>query len=466
MTGVMLFASVLLGVVLVVRRPEWIAPYFAFLIFMRVSDVLRAEYGLPSSFMFIGPLLLGVPIWRWLTTGERLGRGWRPALLMGVIYTCMGLASFIYAFDPGRTHEALMEYADGLLIMLVMTASLRRLVDFDRTLWAILVAGAVLAGLAVIQQLAGGWDQTFAGFARTELRNIYDDSAGFRSEGPVSANYFGMILVAVVPLAMHRLVFDGHRHARRIAALALVLLLAAIFFTYSRGAVVALAVVISLMAVWVPRRRRVPTLLAAGATLALGAIVILPSPYGERLMALGQVAGIASGEMPQDRALRGRLSELRSAAMMFGDHPLLGVGYGNFELHYGRYAARIGLDGRREERQAHSLYLEVAAETGIVGLVVFAALVGVALKTALRARAESRQAGDAATARAIEALLLSLLGYLAGSLFLHLTYPRYFWLLLAITYATSALLRPAPSTEGHAQRARLIELPSEDPSCA
>jgi hypothetical protein len=84
----------------------------------------------------------------------------------------------------------------------------------------------------------------------------------------------------------------------------------------------------------------------------------------------------------------------------------------------------------------------VAAETGIVGLLTFGALIGGAGMGALRARRSLAEAGEAEAEKIATGFGIALLGYLAGSIFLHLTYPRYFWLLLGIGLGMYALAEP------------------------
>jgi O-antigen ligase len=442
MEGLLLFALALVGFGFVVVRPEWGAPYFAFLLFMRYSDVIRGEFGVPSLFMILAPALLLIAIGRWLFSGDALGRGWRPALWLLLLYGAVCAASLTYASQTDRTSEALLNYADGIVIVLVMTFYLRTPRDLERTVWALIGAAGILASLAVWQQLTGSFDDTYAGFSRAELRNIFNRNSGYRSEGPVSANYFALILVAVVPLAVERLLHARGRAPRLVAGFTLVVSLATIVFTYSRGGLVALAMCCVPMLIWLPRRYIGRSLVLGGLLAAVLALFVLPADYMQRLGALTQVFSAGRGQVPSDSALRGRLSEVTSAAMIFSDHPVVGVGYGNFEVYYPRYAQRLGLDGRREERQAHSLYLEVAAETGIVGLLTFGALIGGAGMGALRARRSLAEAGEAEAEKIATGFGIALLGYLAGSIFLHLTYPRYFWLLLGIGLGMYALAQP------------------------
>jgi O-antigen ligase len=100
--------------------------------------------------------------------------------------------------------------------------------------------------------------------------------------------------------------------------------------------------------------------------------------------------------------------------MMVGDHPLLGVGSGNYEVHYPSYARVVALDGRREERAAHSLYLEVAAENGLARTRRVRGLLGYALRGVHRTRA-GFAAAETRALRTATALGIAFAGFLIGS---------------------------------------------------
>jgi O-antigen ligase len=438
-----LTASLLLGtiaaLVLVARKPEWGAPVFAFVIFIRLSDALRGEFGTPSVFQFLAPGLLLILVARWLFSGERVGEGWRPAVWLLAAYAAVCMLSILYAQDVERTGAELMKQIDGVLIVIVMSSFIRGPQDLRRVVWALLLAGLFLSSLTVLQQLTGSFENNFAGFSHVESRNLYGDQAGGRAEGPVSANYYAILLVLLVPMAVDRSINERSGKVRAVAGFALLLFLSAIVFTYSRGALVSLAVVGLMLVIWL----RMRWVVAVGAMALLILPFVLPRDYLERASTFTQVIGILSGEAPRDSAIRGRLSEVTSAAMMFGDAPLLGVGYGNFELHYPRYARELALDARRTDRAAHNLYLEVAAETGVVGLSAFGLLLGYAVTGIGRARRRAENAGDPDLVRLVTGFGIGVVGYLTGSLFLHLSYPRYFWLLLGVAFGLEAIARGA-----------------------
>ncbi len=64
----------------------------------------------------------------------------------------------------------------------------------------------------------------------------------------------------------------------------------------------------------------------------------------------------------------GRLTLWRTALLMFGDYPVLGVGPDNFRWQYGAYA---GLEEWNTGIHANNLYIELLADSGLLGLVAF-----------------------------------------------------------------------------------------------
>lgn len=112
---------------------------------------------------------------------------------------------------------------------------------------------------------------------------------------------------------------------------------------------------------------------------------------------------------------------------MFIDSPLLGVGRNNYPIRYQDYAEIIGLEYRDSEREAHSLYVELMAETGIAGIIAF----GGVIFTLFQALIQLRKQPNANLAW-LNAITLSITAYLANSVFLHAAYLRFFLLFMAL----------------------------------
>ena len=121
----------------------------------------------------------------------------------------------------------------------------------------------------------------------------------------------------------------------------------------------------------------------------------------------------------------------RVALAMFSDHPLLGVGTGRFAFFFPEYSSLTPREFGPFWGTAHSLYLQVLAEQGIVGLLALLLWIGTLLRDGLRGlRAEPSPASPL-----LAAGVISLGGWLAYSVFQHTLYIWgllfYFWLLAA-----------------------------------
>ena len=85
-------------------------------------------------------------------------------------------------------------------------------------------------------------------------------------------------------------------------------------------------------------------------------------------------------------AILSRATESLAALLVFIDHPVIGVGPGMFRYYYGDYAEYVGLRVLTTDRQAHNLYLGVAAETGALGEICFLLILYVTLRNLARVR--------------------------------------------------------------------------------
>jgi hypothetical protein len=83
----------------------------------------------------------------------------------------------------------------------------------------------------------------------------------------------------------------------------------------------------------------------------------------------------------------------------------------------------------------------MAADLGIVGLGTFLAMVATAMIILYR-RARYWRPRDPERAILASSFLFALFAYLASSAFLHLSYQRFFWALLALAASAAWALRP------------------------
>jgi O-antigen ligase len=134
-----------------------------------------------------------------------------------------------------------------------------------------------------------------------------------------------------------------------------------------------------------------------------------------------------------------------AAFHVFLDYPLLGVGPGHYSPYYSvEYMSNpeIAFRNITTTRRAHSLYFELAAETGVIGLAFFLGMVFHVLRALWGLRRRLMQTRSD-LANLATGFFLGLLMYYTTALFLHLSFQRYYWLFFGVAAAAIQLLRQA-----------------------
>jgi O-antigen ligase len=133
---------------------------------------------------------------------------------------------------------------------------------------------------------------------------------------------------------------------------------------------------------------------------------------------------------------------------VFLDHPIFGVGPGHFAEYYSApYANRVGLIKITKKLMGHNLYLETLAETGITGLACLLAILFVIMRGLWRERRHWMQSNPE-IANWATAFFLCLCAYAISAVFAHLTYLRYFWVLVALSSAAARITHSQREEQG------------------
>ena len=433
-----------------VARPDLGLVVLVFVTYSRVSDVLIEYHGLPSVAQPLVAVLLAVVLARWLALREE-PTGWMGPLQLVAAFGLVLVVSLYAAVDMPMAYDVVGGFARDAVLVLVVVLLFQRGEALPAVIWSLLAVGIALGTLGIWQYMTGGFATDFGGFAQAPEQHIFGRVDDHRIAGPVGdPNYFGQILVVLVPLALGRLRDERALWLRGLALWALVATVVATVLTYSRGALFALVVVAVALLVSRPPRLRTVALGVAAAAVAL-ATLGAPEGYGERIESMvAFVPGI--GGPAHEPSLGGRMSALAAGWGMFADHPVIGVGPGQFVAHFRPYTEGLGMRTPGAELRPHNLYVEMAAEHGLVGLVVFGVLLAGVFAGLRDARRRFRRAGAVDYASMTADLRIGILGYLAGAVFIHAAYPRYMWLLFALALALPAAARHEETrvTEGEA----------------
>ena len=403
-----------------------------FMVYTRFSDVMVRSHNAPSVLQPYMLLLVVGIVARWVFRRE-LSRDWIKVTLLVLAYAVVIFSSLFYASDFAVAQESGIDFLKDGAITVILVILINRVENFRKVIWILLIVGIILGTISVYQGISGAYDNDFWGFGRTGgVQNIVGATEGNRVAGPIGdPNYYAQILLVLIPLAINRLVNEKHFLLKTLAGWALIVSSLAVVFSYSRGAVV--AAVIMVLYAMILRPPKISDLVLG---MLLGAIILffLPANYTARIATIPDVFG-GTNSVRGEVSFRGRASETIVAWLMFIDHPVFGVGVNNYPVFYQQYSRTLGLDPRVEQRQAHNLYLQVAAETGIAGILVFGGILWslfMGVQSSWRRLVQERFDEFAGLIFSFE---IGMVGYLGAALFIHAAYPRYFWLLAGIAFA-------------------------------
>jgi O-antigen ligase len=177
--------------------------------------------------------------------------------------------------------------------------------------------------------------------------------------------------------------------------LSVLLLLAALAASLSRGAWVGAACGVMGMALALGQRARRWALAALGLAalvLALGGAGLLPTVLADRLASITRYLAIfdagAVAITPQNFAVVERMAQMQAGWRMFLAHPLTGVGPGNYTPAYPHFAVGAWYASRGH---AHNYYIHMLAETGAIGALAYLVLLSGVIRQAIATlRAENR----------------------------------------------------------------------------
>lgn len=409
-----------------------------FLAYTRLSDIAVHRFDAPSVAKLFIPLLIGAILARWVFNNEP-PRGWEKVSILLGIYGLVGFGSILYAPDPSRVLYTMLAYAKDAIIAVVVVILLHSPRTFHKVVWCLLAIGIFLGTISIFQYVTHTYQNDYWGFASANIQTIVGQKSDYRAAGPIGdPNYFAQVMVVLVPMALERFLHEKRLLLRGLALWALVAALFSVLLTYSRGGFLALGVaVISFFILYPPKISFIPV----GIVLALVLASLAPPSYFDRILSVNELFNPSGSLYVQDLALRGRTSENLAAVEMIKEHPLFGVGLSNFSLLFNEYSRESGLALVATERAAHNLYLEVLAETGIVGIAVFLFILSSSFKSLILAWRTFQKTNHKDYAGLTAGFAMGLLGYLIAAFFIHNAYPRYFYLLIGLALSCEMVAR-------------------------
>jgi O-antigen ligase len=341
----------------------------------------------------------------------------RMVRLRSATTTCLlglalwGLLSIPGALAQGMAFRAWTDLARSIGMCLVVAASVRNARDVERLMFVYFGVTAVYTGVVLsrFQLGAESW--------RLGRLYYYD------------ANDLATLIATAMPLGLYFLLGRGRAVVRAFAGVGLAVLAVGLIRSGSRGgflAFLAVAAFVLLRVTTIPARSRLAGLVVILAVLAATA----SDQYWAQMQTI-----VHPKEDYNTTSEEGRLKVWARGLDYMAGSPVFGVGVKNFPVAEGTISplARLAERGIGVRwGAAHNSYVQVGAELGIPGLLLFIGLIWSAFKALGRA---TRPGGEAA--RLAQSLMAALVGFMVGAFFLSLAYTDMLYTLMALVIATA-----------------------------
>jgi len=387
----------------------FLRPFYGILLWTIVAFVnpQHLAYGFASTFPLAQtiaiPTLAGFLVFN---------RGWRQlasrefAMLVGlwIWFTITSLLTVKMPLFVDHADDTWFRWAFVSKILLMTVVAICVIDNFNRLrIFLLVIAGS------------------FGLFVAKDLPFMILTGGQFRLYGPAASmiadnNDFGLAVNMTVPLFFFLARTESNRRLKGLLYGLFLASIPAVFFTYSRGALVGLVAVSFLMFLQMKRRLALTPVIVLAVAIAL---VMAPQAWRDRMSTLGN-------DKLDNSALE-RINAWTFCWRLANDFPVTGGGFDTFTPQlFKRYAPDV-----RDVHGPHSIYFGVLAEHGFTGLFLYLLLVFSSLFSTFKLARHARYYGDERALAYASMFRLSLVGFLTSGLFLGRAYFDYYFAIVA-----------------------------------
>lgn len=391
--------------ILLIAIPIFFQPKIGLILAVALNITSASAFFLGGVYMGAIALTIGAWVLRSIVVGQAFARAPQNRLILAL--TAIIFFSLIRASDLGRSYQSLDMYIKVVvfyfvLINLIDTSQMLKVI-----LWVITISAFFIALYGLIQFVSA-----------PPVVGVLNRIASTKGD----ANNLALTLVSAIPFSIALFKIEKNIISKAILGLSTAIILFTVPLTFSRGGLLALIVVLFLLVSRIQKKRYAIFILLLFVGLS---VLILPTAVWER----ASMTSLSS----MDASIQMRTRLLRGGLAMFLDHPIFGVGIGNFIVHSYHYS------GVLPPSYAHNMFLHVAAELGILGLFFFAALLWITWRMLRQVQKATSGETQPFLFFASQGIEISLIGFCVATFFLSQQFNKMLWILIALSVCVKRL---------------------------
>lgn len=354
----------------------------------------KVAFGLAFILYFMSPKQSNIPV---LFT---------PQMKYVVTLFLLGLVSTPFSIWPGKSFNFMFfNFLTTLILLFLIVKIAATYADLKKIIRGIVVSVTLLGILAL---LSGG--------ERVSASSTYDP------------NDLALVLVIFLPL-FYFMMKSEQGTSRFLLASASIVSLAAILATQSRGGFLGMMTVV--LGIAIKERINVVKLVLGGGVLLVAFTFFAPAGYGER------ISTIFNPSQDYNRtASGGRIEIWKRGLQLMIENPVLGIGPFVFEVAEATKHMDETTGATGKWSSAHNSFVQVGAEFGIPGLVLFVMILVSSIRSLRRLHRELSETTELHWL--VNALEVGFYGYVVCGFFLSQAYSSALFLLVGLSVVVAS----------------------------
>ena len=345
----------------------------------------------------------------------------RSAPQVGLLIGILGLSLITIPTSIWPSHSIgyiVDAFGKNVLFVYLVLQAVRT--DRDaRVIATVLVVGSTLLALAVLVHLG-------------PVVTYKNDPGRLAIGASYDPNDMALLLVITIPFAFF-MIGSCRLSGKALLVAAIALMLAGLVLTESRGGFLGLCATAALIFLIGSRQARRWTVLVVAVSVLLFTFAA-PRTFWDRISTIYNYEG--------DYNLReegGRIAVWKTGLQMIAANPVTGVGIACFPVEHG------ALSGSRLQMAAHNSLIQITAELGVAGLILFVSIIVLSIRRAGRIRLKARR-GEAEPDLLwlASAVQVAFVGFTVSGFFLSHAYSPIFCFLTGMAGALVARHAEAP----------------------
>lgn len=286
------------------------------------------------------------------------------------------ILSLLWSNSPMVSLKELPLFLAGPFLYFVITNNIKHEQQIDRILTIIITVGSLFGVYGILQYQGIDFSFWTGNIGRQNVFGLFGN-----------VNYFAEYLIIPLTIAVPLFFAIQNRIKKLLLLIGILAMGGSLILTFTRGSYLGFGISLIFMfflfifsggKTFIKDNKKLFIIIFL-AIIIIISLIVIPNPLNKPGTVISKIKGRTSvTQLIQGSSIKRRIAIWKFTALMIKDHPLLGSGIGTFKYNSLRYQAKFFDQGENRALyphgfadKTHNEYLQIWAELGIIGLVIF-----------------------------------------------------------------------------------------------